>query len=177
MEYHVRKHNRLKEYDYAKEGAYFITICTNNRETILSEVCVDNSVGADSIRPILTEYGKITDAAINEISLHYTNIKIEKYVIMPDHIHLIVHIFPNDENNNGRQIANGRIISAPTVSRVIGQMKRWVSKQIGFSVWQKSYFDHIIRDERDYIIKCKYIEQNPIKWLLCNGQEPEEGDL
>ena len=76
---------------------------------------------------------------------------------MPDHIHLIL-IISNDENN-------GRILSAPTKSimTVIGQMKRWVSKKIGFSVWQKSYFEHIIRDENDYIKTVEYILNNPIK--------------
>lgn len=60
----------------------------------------------------------------------------------------------------------GRIVSAPTVSTIIGQMKRWVSKQIGFSIWQKSFHDHIIRNRAEYRQIWKYIDENPLKWEL-----------
>ncbi len=160
MEYPKRKPNRLKDYDYTSEGAYFLTICTKDRQTILSEIFADNShIGADIIRPKLSRYGVVVDKAINAIPTHYPNVKIDKYVIMPDHIHLILII---------QNATDGRIISAPTaktIMTVIGQMKRWVSKEIGVSIWQKSYFDHIIRDEDDYITKWNYIENNPAKWL------------
>ncbi len=84
---------------------------------------------------------------------------IDEYVIMHDHIHLILKIANDGEN--------GRMISAPTKTRmtVIGQ-KRWVSKEIGFPIWQKSYYEHIIRDENDYIEKAQYMLNNPLKWEL-----------
>ena len=150
-----RKQIRLKDYDYSQNGYYFITICTKNRQPLFWD-----TVGADIIRPHLSEYGKIVNTAINAIPQHYPNMEIDEFVIMPDHIHLILQI-SNDERN-------GRIISAPTktIMTVIGQMKRWVSKEIGFSVWQKSYFEHIIRDEKDYIAKAEYILNNPLKWEL-----------
>lgn len=157
-----RKQIRLKNYDYSQNGYYFITVCTKDRQPLFWK-----SVGADIIRPkinqesiVLSKYGKITDTAINAIPLHYPNMKIDKYVIMPDHIHLIL-IISNDETN-------GRIISAPTKSipTIIGQMKRWVSKQIGFSIWQKSYYEHIIRNENDYIQIVEYISNNPLKFEL-----------
>ncbi|MBR2404068.1 MAG: transposase, partial [Clostridia bacterium] len=83
-------------------------------------------------------------------------------VIMPEHIHLILKI--------SSDIKDGRMISAPTKSimTVIGQMKRWVSKEIGFSVWQKSYYEHVIRNENDYIEKAQYILNNPLKWELAH---------
>jgi REP element-mobilizing transposase RayT len=99
----------------------------------------------------LTKYGKVIETAILSISKHYENVVVDKYVIMPNHVHLIIRI-----NNVG-----GRMISAPTV---IGQMKRWVSIKFGKSIWQKGYYDHIIRDDDDYLTKCKYIENNPEKW-------------
>ena len=146
-----RKNIRLKDFDYSQNGYYYVTICTKDRKNLFWE-----SVGADIIRPNLSKYGKIVNTAINAISTHYPNIKIGEYVIMPDHIHMIM-IISNDEN--------GRMISAPTkpLSTVIGQMKRWVSKEIGFSVWQKSYYDHIIRDESDYMVKAEYIMNNIYK--------------
>lgn len=144
-----RKANRLKNFDYSASGAYFITICTKNRKCILSEI-----VGADIIRPCeiqLTQYGEIVKSGIINISKIYPNCIVNHYVIMPNHIHLIITI----DNEYGR------IISAPTV---IGQFKRYVSKKCGFSIWQKSFYDHIIRDNEDYLTKAQYIENNPSKW-------------
>lgn len=139
MELPKRKPNRLNDYDYSQNGAYFITICTHNRECILSRI----PVGADIIRPHkieLLKYGKFVDESINQIPLHYDGIFVDNYVIMPNHIHLIIRIEQH----------NGRMISAPTV---VAGMKRYVSKQIGKSIWQKSFYDHIIRDEEDYKTK------------------------
>ena len=152
-----RKQIRLKDYDYSQNGYYFITVCTKNRECLFWE-----TVGADIIRPKLSEYGKIVNVAINAIPTHYPDMKIDEYVIMPDHIHLILKI--------SSDIKDGRMISAPTKSimTVIGQMKRWVSKEIGFSVWQKSYYEHVIRNENDYIEKAQYILNNPLKWELAH---------
>lgn len=162
MDYPKRKPIRLKDYDYSQNGAYFITICTKDRQPLLwkSIPIKCKSVGADIIRPNdieLNEYGTIAETAICSISKYYPNCNVDKYVIMPEHIHMILML--ND--------ANGRIISAPTksIKTIIGQMKRWVSKEIGFSIWQKSFYDHVIRDEADYITKWEYIENNPLKLL------------
>ena len=146
-----RKNIRLKDFDYSQNGCYFVTICTKDRKNLFWE-----SVGADIIRPNLSKYGEIVKTAINAISLHYPNIKIGEYVIMPDHIHMIL-IISNEEN--------GRMVSAPTrpLSTIIGQMKRWISKEIGFPVWQKSYYEHVIRDENDYMVKAEYIMNNAYK--------------
>ncbi|MBR1763336.1 MAG: transposase [Eubacterium sp.] len=152
-----RKDNRLKNYDYSQNGAYFITICVKDMECILSKISENktNNVGADTIRPRLTKYGVIVDNAINSIESHYDTIIVDRYVIMPNHIHLMIRI------NNNKNI--GRMVSAPTV---IGSLKRFVSKEIGFSIWQKSYYDHIIRNDEDYINHLQYIDENPKKWLL-----------
>ena len=152
-----RKPNRLKGFDYSSNGVYFITICTDNRKCILSKI-----VGADSIRPCnvqLTKYGEIVKIGIENISKIYKDCLVDDYVIMPNHIHLIITI----------NTYSGRIISAPTV---IGQFKRYVSKECGCSIWQKGFYDHIIRDEEDYNSKAEYIINNPLKWnedeLYCN---------
>lgn len=76
---------------------------------------------------------------------------------MPNHIHLLLIIEGS---------IDGRPLVAPTISRVIKQMKGYVSKQIGYSVWQKSFIDHIIRNEKDYIEHYTYIENNPVKWEM-----------
>ncbi len=141
-------------YDYSSPGAYFVTICTQNRRCILSHI----TVGAATSRPPevrLTQYGEIVDLAINTISSIYPGISIGNYAIMPNHVHLLLRICVDE---NGRQIA------APTVSTVIGQMKRWASMQAKTVLWQKSFHEHVIRNENDYREIWEYIDANPARW-------------
>ena len=150
-----RKPIRIADYDYSTPGAYFITVCTANREKIFW-----NSVGAEIIRPqnvSLSIAGKIAEQGVIQIAEHYKNVVVDKYCIMPDHIHMILRIESD---------TSGRMVSAPTVSTVVGSMKRWVSKQIGRPIWQKSFYDHGIRNQQDYNEIWQYIENNPLKYAL-----------
>ncbi len=158
----TRKNIRLVNFDYSRNGLYFITICTKDRIPYLSKIIDVTSVGADIIRPIvkMTNIGELLEFSINDIKNHYENVSVLKYCIMPDHVHLIISIMHEIVPING-----GRMISAPTVSTVIGSLKRFVSKQIGFSVWQKSFHDHIIRNEKEFLEICDYIDNNPINWV------------
>ena len=158
-----RKQIRLKEYNYSANGAYFVTVCTKDRKHLFwnkekMRLRHTNRVGADIIRPEdieLTETGEIVKEAIENIPIKYENIKLDSFVIMPNHIHIIFFT----ENPDG-----GRMISAPTRSVVIGQMKRYASKMAGKPLWQKSFYDHIIRNHNDYLEKRNYILTNPHKW-------------
>ncbi|MGN1004614.1 MAG: transposase [Oscillospiraceae bacterium] len=151
-----RKPNRLRDYDYSQPGAYFVTICTRGRENIFWR----ENVGADIIRlgtpagDLLSRYGKIAECAILAISDHYTGVTVDQYVVMPNHLHILVRISET----------GGRLIAAPTLSTVIGQLKRHVAKQIGQPIWQRSFYDHIIRNEDDYRTIWEYIANNPAKW-------------
>ena len=150
-----RKHNRIEDYDYSTPGAYFITVCTANRAKVFW-----NRVGADIIRPQnvpLSPIGKIVEQGILQMADHYENVTVDKYCVMPDHIHLILRIETDHD---------GRMISAPTVSTVVGSMKRWVSRQVGSPIWQKSFYDHAIRNQQDYDEIWRYIENNPLKYTL-----------
>ena len=152
-----RKPNRLPDYDYSSCGAYFITVCTRNKEKLFW-----SDVGAAIGRPEsgeyrLSEYGLIVESAINNIEKIYSTISVDKYTVMPNHIHIIL-LINSDES--------GRPMAAPTISTVINQMKGFVSKQIGFSVWQKSFYDHIIRGQNDYDEIWRYIDENPLNWTL-----------
>ena len=150
-----RKTIRIKDYDYSNPGAYFITICTAKREMLFW-----NNVGADIIRPQniqLSQIGKIAEQGILQIETHYENIFVDKYCIMPDHIHLILQTKANE---------NGQKISTSTIPTIIGSLKRWVSKQVGKPLWQKSFFDHGIRNQQDYDEIWKYIDDNPLKYIL-----------
>ncbi|MBP3337499.1 MAG: transposase [Clostridia bacterium] len=147
-----RKPTRLKGYDYSTPGAYFITICVKDRKQLLSKI-----VGADShIVPknYLSNCGLICDKYINNINNKYENVTVDKYVIMPNHIHLIIFL-------HGTMKA-----SSPTknIETIIRSFKTLVTKEIGYSIWQRSYHDHIIRGEKDYQKIWEYINTNPLKW-------------
>ena len=148
-----RKRNRLENYDYSSCGAYFLTICTSERRNYFWD-----NVGATIGRPqdiVLSQYGKIVDEAINNIPKIYPVLKIERYVIMPDHIHLLLVVYADEY---------GRPMVAPTMSRVVQQMKGFVTKRIGHSIWQKLFYDHIIRNQKDYEEHANYIHKNPVRW-------------
>ncbi|MCL1858127.1 MAG: hypothetical protein FWF92_02695 [Oscillospiraceae bacterium] len=157
----VRKHPRLKNYDYSSNGAYFITMCVEGRHEMLGQIVGRDAPGAPFVE--LTEYGKIIRKEIGDTHLHYKNVIIDKFIVMPNHIHMIILIQnENKINENGAPRA-----SRPTsalIPNVIGILKRKTNKKYGFQMWQDSYHDHIIRDREDYRIKWQYIDTNPAKW-------------
>lgn len=115
------------------------------------------NVGASIARPNppLSPCGKIVDKAIRNIPSIYPAISVDHYVVMPNHIHLLLQINTDE---------SGRAMLAPTVSAVIQQLKGIVTKQIGCSIWQKLFHDHVIRNEADYRKIWQYIDSNPSKW-------------
>jgi REP element-mobilizing transposase RayT len=148
----VRKNIRLKGYNYSNAGAYFITLCIKDGHEILWDAPL---AWAAFGRPPLSDTGILIDAEIGKLDTTYDHLQIDKYVIMPNHIHMI--IFISDDTH-------GRPKAAPTISRAINQFKGSVSKQLGYSIWQKLFHDHIIRNEEDYRRISKYIDENPAKW-------------
>ena len=150
-----RKINRMLSFDYSTSGAYFITVCVKDRKPILSSIMdYENEMGKQR-KVVLTRLGKIVEETIKNIPNIYSVIAVENYVIMPDHIHFLLRI---------RTDSNGIALEAPSIDRVIKQMKSCITKRIGFSIWQKSFFDHVIRNENDYFEVYKYIDNNPINW-------------
>ena len=146
----VRKKIRLKDYDYSQNGCYFVTVCVKDRYSILW----DAAVGAVCGRPQLSPIGIIVEAEIQKMGNVYLHIHIDKYIIMPNHIHMIIRVDETD----------GRPQTAPTISWVVNMFKGSVSKQIGESIWQRSYHDHIIRNETGYQHIWQYIDTNPAQW-------------
>ena len=149
-----RKSTRLKSFDYSSSGAYFITICTESRRQILSRIVGGDVLDAPK-KVELLPYGKIAEKYIKQLNDFYDNVRVDRYVIMPNHVHLIIRI-----ENDG-----GRTLFAPTISRIIKQFKGVTTKEIGKSIWQKGFYDHVIRDCHDYNIRWQYIDDNPSKWL------------
>ena len=150
----TRKNIRLQRYDYSQAGYYFITICVKGGCELLG------NVGANCVRPNLTNAGIITEKEIQTLSNVYENVTVDKYVIMPNHLHMIVVITKNGRTN----------APTTTISQIIKQFKGSITKKLGFSLWQRSYHDHIIRRETDYQRICKYINENPIRWHSVNKQ-------
>ena len=161
MSFPNRKNQRLINYDYSTENYYFVTICTEEHKCILSHI-VGN--GLDHSELVHTQFGKIVEKHLLNINVRYDSIKVDKYVIMPNHIHMIIK-FGCDGEERSRPF--------PTLSNVIGLFKSGVSREIGKSIWQKSFHDHIIRGINDYLEIQKYIENNPMKWNLDRYYIPE----
>lgn len=161
MELPKRKANRLKRYDYATPGAYFVTVCTQDRRCTLSRIPVGDGFpvpGIPAAQP--TDAGRIVERCVHGLPDRYPGLRVEKYVIMPNHIHLIIRI--------GRCEAGA---PAPALGGVMGWFKYQTTREInaqtgaaGRRFWQRSFHDHVIRDETEYRLIGQYIDDNPAKW-------------
>ena len=158
-----RKNLRLKNFDYSSNYAVFVTLCTNEMKCILSQINV-GAIHESPAKVQLTDIGLIIKLIIDGLDKRF-NVSIPNYIIMPNHIHLLIVI-------NNRAIPESPLQSGrSTISKVIGYLKMNASKQIhsmneDLKVWQRGFYDHIIRDEQDYINHLQYIDENPAKWLL-----------
>lgn len=137
-----RKTNRLTCYDYHSPGYYFITICTQEKQKLLWDESVDEIK--------LSKTGEVVDLCIRDITMHYPYALVDKYVVMPNHVHIILQLLPS---SGGRSVAE-----------IIGHMKQAVSTILGKSIWQKGFHDHVIRSEPEYQKIWLYIDYNPAKW-------------
>lgn len=158
MELPNRKPIRLRKFDYSRAGAYFITICTAERQHILSDIfkkIVGDDVPRIQYHIKLSHYGKIAEKYIMQLGDFYDSVVIDKYVIMPNHIHIVLFV-----NSNGTE----HIPQHSVVSRFVSTFKRFCNKEYGRNVWQRAFYDHVIRDRKDYDEITKYIYGNPARW-------------
>ena len=181
---HHRRSIRLKEYDYARAGAYFVTILAGDRENLFGDV-VDGTVR-------LSKIGEIVDECWIEIPRHFPDVELDTYVIMPNHIHgaLVVggvgatHASPLQKqqeqglsSTSPLQRHPQRVSGRPTgtkprsVGAIIGSLKSAATRRInqfrhtiGFVVWQRNYYEHIIRNEKSMNKIREYIFSNPLRW-------------
>ena len=145
--YH-RKTVRLKEYDYTKEGMYFVTICIKNREYLLGEI-----IDADII---LSEYGEIIKEELLKLSERFKDIEIYSYVIMPNHIHSIIENLGNNKNRLGNVLKTFKSVTSIRCNNI--------NKTRGISIWQRNYYEHIVRNEKELYKILEYIKYNPLNW-------------
>ena len=189
-----RKANRLAGFDYREYGSYFVTICAYNMDCIFGRIRRDSPCGCPQICgdvPVVeySELGKIAVGCIE--SMHeYGEISISKYVVMPNHIHMIINIEYSDYEEISKNTETDSREGCPyeparcriSVSDFVGRYKsivanRWlkqckVQKIFMGQIWQRSFHDHIIRNEKDFQRIWEYIENNPYNWendcFYCN---------
>ena len=141
VERKFRKPNRLQSYDYSQCGSYHITVCSKEHK---------NRFWTSNDSRCLSECGKIVDEAIRRIPEHYPYVTLEHYVVMPNHVHILLTIADGDVQTS--------------VSTIIGNMKRYATIKMGHPLWQKGFHDRVIRDEEEFRAKWMYIETNPLRW-------------
>lgn len=148
---HHRRSIRLGEYDYSQAGAYFITICTHNRSSIFGEI-----INGEMIN---NELGAIVRSRWDRLSKHHQNVELDESIIMPNHIHgiIVLHVASPE--------------SSTPISEIIRGFKTFSARQInkvrdckGVPVWQRNYYERIIRTEQELNNVKNYIINNPISW-------------
>ncbi len=167
-----RRSIRLKGYDYSQAGAYFVTVCTQDRECLFGEV-TDGSMQ-------LNEYGRIMCEEWLRSAGIRREIELDEYVVMPNHVHAIIAIIdhgrgdrpvaPTRENTQFHRVTRPR---PKSISALLGGFKSAVTKRInqargtlGLPVWQRNYYEHIIRSESELARIRQYIANNPAQWAL-----------
>ncbi len=158
-----RRPSRLKTFDYSQNGAYFITLCTHNRQPLF-KIDVGNDL---CVVPPLQN--KIIHKWIKETQNKFPHMRIDKYVIMPDHLHFIISI---TERHTGRSLPDMmHFFKTMTTNEYIRAVKEGNLPPFHRKLWQKSYYDHVIRNQHDYNEIWDYIENNPQKWLLSKNEQ------
>ncbi len=189
----TRKHNRplprrhsirLKNYDYSQSGLYYITICTQGRIELFGKI-VENKI-------ILNDAGKMIEKIWLKIPKIFPNARLHEYIIMPNHFHAIVEIIElsvGAESISARNIniktkrldmesipPKGKIIEKVSLPKIVQTFKRYTTVEyikmvkqnllppFKKRIWQRNYYEHIIRDEKDYLKIAEYIISNPLKW-------------
>ena len=155
-----RKPNRLKYHNYSENGVYFITICAKNKRKVFGEVVGGGALDAPFVK--LSSVGEIAERHIRSTEKIH-GVVLKNFVIMPNHIHLLVSVECAD-----CRVGTSRAPS-PTndvIPRLVAVLKRLVNIDAGMNVFQRSYHDHIVRNEKDYLRIWEYIDNNPTKWNL-----------
>ena len=160
----IRKNTRLRNYNYNWMSSYFITICTKDHKKILCEInkkYIENKTDVlyekipVSIELVLSDIGKIVEKYIESSKTVYENITVENYVIMPNHIHLLLYVSHNSDETTK---------TGEAIPKFVAALKHLVNKDCGENIFQRSYHDHIVRGEKDFDKIWDYIDGNPVIW-------------
>ncbi len=145
----TRKPSRLHDYDYTRTGMYFVTICLRDRSPLLGTI--------DGHTVVQTRLGEVVVMEIHDLNKRFAGVEIDASIVMPDHMHLIV----------------GLGVQTRTLGTVVGSLKASSTREVnrmrgttGIRLWQRGYYEHVIRDEDDLNRIREYISTNPIRWTL-----------
>ena len=157
MAFHKRTPNRLPGFDYSTPGAYFLTVCTINRLPILGTIVGGGALDAPRVH--LSKTGHIVHQHIQSGN-HIPGVTVDKFVIMPNHIHLILLVDETASLGTSRAPSPTNAV----IPHFISTLKRFCHRDIGVQIFQRSYHDHVIRNENDYLKIWQYIDNNPAHW-------------
>jgi putative transposase len=183
----ARKRLRLKEYDYSQAGAYFITICVKDRHELLGTI-YENSVNNEvsdvgdavlCVPPLpnpplgieLSDIGKKAEEYLELMDISPHSVRLDNFVIMPNHVHLLVTLIDATQENGTQRTASpttvSHVIASPTkavIPQIVHGLKSHITKYVGESIWQRSYHDHIVRNDAEYNRIWNYIDNNVQSW-------------
>ena len=195
-----RKTIRLQNYDYSQNGAYFVTICTAHKRPLFGVVRRGDPCGRPPV-PVyaeLSEIGRIVESYLTEIPSHYPDVHLASYVIIPDHIHMILVLTQNQPQRAGQCPApteesdlscrrggtpgppattekpvppcrRGGTPGPPALPKIINAFKSLTTRKAGTSLWQRGYYEHILRNQQDFDEAAGYIAGNPVRRLERGG--------
>jgi putative transposase len=189
-EKHHRRSIRLKGYDYSQPGAYFVTICTRGKQCLLGKI-VNGEMK-------LNELGEIVEAAWFDLPAHYSHVELGTFCIMPNHVHMIIILNDGDTRVGGDWLSSIAEMQPPStldviqsdlkptppkrhpLSEIVRALKTFSARRIneilhasGTPVWQRDYYERVIRNEQEYDQIALYINSNPLNWL--NDEDYFEG--
>jgi len=166
--HHPRRYRRsslrLRGYDYSSQGAYFVTICTYQRTCLFGKIVNGKTQ--------LSPFGQIADDYWQQIPTHFPNVDLDEYIIMPNHVHGIIFTkYSVIKKQSGTTERFGNMMKPGALSTIVRSFKSATTRQInilraapGSPVWQRNYYDHIIRNAMSYGQIKQYIRHNPLLW-------------
>ena len=171
---HSRRSIRLKNYDYSQAGAYFVTVCTHARACVFGDV-VDGAM-------VLNDAGKVAAQCWQAIPEHFPHVALDVFVVMPNHVHGILFIHDAPESVGANNYLPSPRGTSKTVGAVVRGFKIGVTKWMrchtaARDVWQRNYYEHVIRNEASLLQIREYINNNPLQWALdCENPQNCRGE-
>jgi len=175
-----RRSIRLRGYDYAQAGAYFVTIVTKDR------MCLFGEIVGDEMRP--NQFGRIVEATWSALPEHYSGVECDVFMVMPNHVHGIIALVDDDgggatDVGAGLKPARGVAAApnsvragfkpAPTLPEIVRAFKTFSARRVnelratpGTTVWQRNYYEHVVRGENELDRIREYIANNPLQWEM-----------
>lgn len=158
-----RRSIRIPEYDYRQAGSYFVTICTFQQRCILGKIIHEKTR--------LTPIGHIVKRSWEQIPMHFKHVGLDQFVVMPNHFHGILEL--SDCDGPDIKACESGVVLANSLSSIIRSFKANVTREIheqtndqSVKIWQRNYYEHVIRNERSFKAIQEYIVNNPLKWEL-----------